>query len=326
MLRNGYSFGYSLLHHCNSGDHCNSWVFAWLFTRVFSRTFFSAAPLALVSSFAVEVNAQTTAQTINRPTTYERVVGSAWKGYKDTESLRAARLFWWFNRAQDANQFVEIVPDETFGQVARITFPSNTGGPGSAPRMMTRLPVPLEKVWFRWRIKFTPGWTTVGPEPRGHANSYKMAFWLWDGHEGRGQVELSNTRQYILGFGVKKPGRDYLRYQETPLPGSQSFGHVTSEWSDGQWYEFIIYYEKTGPSSARQHWWRRRLTDQGRLADLPFIYHGIEANGDTTPKVRAVELGANKNKNNVETMFLSWGPWEVVDGSKYPDPFNLFSK
>jgi hypothetical protein len=253
---------------------------------------------------------------------YETVAGGDWGRYRTTAELRAARLFWWFRRDADANDFVAIVPDATFGQVCRITFPENAGAQGSAPRMKARLPTPLERMWFRWRVRFSPGWTTRGPDPPGHANSYKLAFWLWEGYEGRGEVEFSNTSQYILGCSWGRPG-ERLPLQSRPLPGSQSFGHVTTEWTDGEWYEFVVHYEKVDANTARQRWWRRRLTDGGRLADAPFVYTGIEIAGAEPPRVAAVELGANKNKNTPREQFISWGPWEAVDGSRYPDPFGL---
>jgi hypothetical protein len=109
-------------------------------------------------------------------------------------------------------------------------------------------------------------------------------------------------------------------------PGSQDFGHVTGEWTDGQWYEFVIYYEKRRERVARQHWWRRKLTEHGVLVDLPFVYTGIEFGDKPAPRVRAVELGANKNKNNPTTMYLYWGPWEAVDGSRFADPFGMLQR
>jgi hypothetical protein len=255
-------------------------------------------------------------------TSYHTVAGNDWTRYKTTADLRAAKLFWWFNKAQDANEQVDLVPDPTFGQVVRINFPVSDKQPAGAPRMLTYLKPPLETMWFRWRIKFTPGWTTVGPEPQNSANSYKMAFWMWEGFDGRADVELTNTSQYQAHWGVTKDGK-HLRYEQTDLPGSQNFGRVKNEWSDGEWYEFIVFYEKLSPTLARQHWWRRQLTDKGKIVDHDFLYHGIEIKGDPIPRVNAVELGANKNKVTPEPMSLMWGPWEVVDGSKFEDPFGV---
>lgn len=248
--------------------------------------------------------------------------GNDWKSVKTTEELRAAKLFWWFDKTRDPNDFVELVQDATFGRACRIAFPANETGQGHAPRMLAKLPAPLEKMWFRFRVKWTPGWTTKGPEPQGHANSYKLAFWLWEGFDGRGSIEISNTTQYIPTCSWGRAG-EKLALETKPLPGTQNFGHVTTEWTDGEWWEFVVNFEKTGESSAAQHWWRRRLTEKGAIVRNEFIHTGIEIACPKIPRVRAVELGANKNKNNPETMYLAWGPWEVIDGSRRADPYGL---
>ena len=254
---------------------------------------------------------------------YTAVVGDDWKSYADETALRAADYFWWFETG-DVYQYVDLMPDATFGQVVRITFPQNSGTLGPAVRLAKTLPAALDKAWYRWRVRFTPGFTTVGPDPAGHANSYKMAFWTWESHNGRGHVEFTNTDQYNLGFGIQdRATGQYLQYTETPLPGSVDFGRVTTEWTDGEWWEYVIYYEKTGPTSANQRYWRRRLTSGGQIVNNPWVFTGWSATGATTPRVAKVELGANKNKNNPTDMYLTWGPWEVVDGSRFANPFNM---
>jgi hypothetical protein len=254
------------------------------------------------------------------------VVGADWTRFATPADLRSARLFWWVDSdGRDVYQYVDLQKDPFFGTVARIAFPQNSGAPGSSPRIGADLPQPLGKMWLRWRMKFEPGWTTVGPDPEGAANSYKLAFWMWKDANGRGELQYSNTGDYLTGTGVQDPETDqYLPYVEEILPGSApNFGQVDTEWNDGQWYEFVVYYEKTGPTTARQHYWRRRLTTGGCLGVRSWTYHGYSMSGYPTPLVRSVQLGVNKNKNNPTTMHLYWGPWEVVDGSKYPNPFGV---
>lgn len=77
--------------------------------------------------------------------------------------------------------------------------------------------------------------------------------------------EISNTTQYITGVGVQDASGSYLRYAETLLPGSAAdFGAEITEWSDGEWYEYVVHYKKTGSSSALYRYYRRRLTSGGR--------------------------------------------------------------
>lgn len=250
------------------------------------------------------------------PPPYVAVAGDDWRAYRSVDDLRAAGRFWWF-RAEDVYRWVELVPDARWGQVARIVF-APSAEPGFAPEMTARLPAPIDRMWFRWRMRYSPGWTTVGPNPPGHANSYKVAFWLWDGFDGRGQVEISNTDQYLPGLGARRDGQP-VRWRERALPGSGDFGRVTTEWTDGQWWEFVALYERMGPERARQHWWRRRLTP----LPGPWTYAGQEVEGGPVPRVRAVTLGANRNKSTPRRMHIDWGPWEVVDGTRYPNPFGM---
>lgn len=252
---------------------------------------------------------------------YEAVIGNDWRAYQSTAELRQRVRFFWFDKSRNPNDFVELVPDRTFERVARITQPQDnnpqTRG-GASPELRVMLPAPLENVWFRFRVRFSPGWTTAGPYPAGWANSYKLAFILWKDRDGRAQIEFSNTRQYILGAYVNNGG-----CSDRPLPGSQSFGNVTTEWTDGEWWEFVMHYERTSPRTFEQHWWRRRLTNGGAIVSGPFVHVGRSVQCQEAPAVRGIALGANKNKASPSTQYIHWGPWEVVDGSRYPDPFAL---
>jgi hypothetical protein len=124
--------------------------------------------------------------------------------------------------------------------------------------------------------------------------------------------------------GVTNSAGSYLQYTETLLPGSaQNFGTVSTEWSDGEWWEYVIHYKKTGSTSALYQYWRRRLTTGGKVSPGSWTYFGMSMSGSATPRVASVDLGCNKNKNNPTTMYIYWGPWEVVDGSAYPNPFSM---
>ena len=284
--------------------------------------------MALTAAGCSEVQPTAVVEEATRPSAaaaanYTTVAGNDWQAYNSSADLRAAQNFvWWDSR--DVYNYVNVVPDATFGKVVRITFPQNSGSPGSSPQMHQSLSQPLAKMWYRWRMRYEPGWTTVGPDPAGHANSYKVAFWLWQNYEARGGVVFTNSTQYLIEFGVRQPGGSYLQYNERPIPGSAlNFGNVSTEWTDNQWYEFVAYYDKTGPTTAQQHYWRRRLTTNGQVAPGPWIYMGLDLSGQPTPLVRGIQLGINKNKNNTHDMYIYWGPWEVVDGSAYPNPWGM---
>lgn len=261
-----------------------------------------------------------------QPGRFEPVFAEDWHTYGSQAALQAAGLFWWADDAKrDVYQFVELAQDPVMGQVARITFPQNRGSQGSSPRIEKKLPAPVGDLWYRWKMKYEPGWTTVGPDPAGAANSYKVAFFTWEsGFGGRGELEFSNSTQYITGVGVQDGAGRYYQYTEALLPGSApDFGAVSTEWSGGEWWEYVIHFKQTGPDEAVYQYWRRRLTSAGKLAPSGWTYHGMALAGAPAPRVAAVELGCNKNKSNPITMHIDWGPWEVVDGARYPNPFGM---
>ena len=255
---------------------------------------------------------------------YVKVVGDDWTTFRSVADLRAAQTFYWVDsQGRDVYNYVTLVPDAVFGQVVRITFPQNSTGPGSSPRIR-RTFQPLDKMWYRWRVKFVPGWTTVGVSPSPSDNSYKIAFWTWHNFGGRAGIDYANTSGYLLEWGVRDNAGTQMRYTESVLSGSApDFGRVNTEWTDNQWYEFVVYYEKTGATSARQYYWRRKLTENNVVVNNSWLFYGLSETGNTTPQAAAIELGINKNRNNTSDMYLMWGPWEVVDGSRYPNPWNM---
>jgi hypothetical protein len=281
----------------------------------------AAVVCALVAG--ADASAQDPAQRGVQPA-YETVGGEDWTRYPSVDALRAVRRFSWLD-PRDVYGYVQLVPDGVFGRVARIVFPVNSGGPGPSPRMLQRLPQPLERMWFRWRVRYSPGWTTVGPDPAGHANSYKLAFWGWSGFYSRGEVGLTNTDDYYVAVSVQEPRSGAaVPYTRRPLPGSATgLGEAGPDWADGEWHEFVVYHQGTGATSFREHFWRRRLTRAGRVAPGPWTYVGQELSGHPPPRVDRVELGINKNKSTPARQYLDWGPWEVVDGSRYPNPFGM---
>ena len=117
----------------------------------------------------------------------------------------------------------------------------------------------------------------------------------------------------------------FYDYSEQVLPGSvgQPLGSVSDAWQNGEWYEYVVHYQRLSDTQARQEYWYRRLTRGGQISNEPFLYAGSINSGSPIPFVGGIELGVNKNKSNPTTMYVMWGPWEVVDGSRYPNPFGI---
>ena len=250
------------------------------------------------------------------------VIADDWMSYRDVQAMLATRF--WFVPSEGTFQLADhlaLVPDPTFGRVARITQPAdpspNPSG-GFSPQLRRKFPGPLDDVWLRFRVKFSPGWTTRGPYPRGAANSYKLAFLRWHDSDGRVQIEFTNTDDYDLG--VHLPG---IRCTSLRLPGSQEFGEATTEWTGAEWWEYVMHYERLSPTVMRVSWWRRPLTRSGVVVQNAFVFLGVERTCTRAPQVSGIALGINKNKTTPVTQYIYWGPWEVVDGARYPNPFGL---
>lgn len=249
--------------------------------------------------------------------------------YANDAQLIGRGLFSWGSsgRAGPIADFVGLVPDRTFRQVVRITQPQDASQ-GYSPQMRATLPHPVDKAWLRFRIRFSPGWTTRGASGASRSNAYKVAhmYMPGGGSSGRTKIEIENTANFDFGFGF--PGRHYT---ETLLPGN-TWGRggaspMTTETSDGEWYEFILYHEKTGVTTGCVRAWRRRLTNAGVIVNNPFVFIGWNYVGatsaDTFPPISSIKLGINKNRSNDRTQYLYWGPWELVDGDVVRDPWGV---
>ena len=260
---------------------------------------------------------------------YKTVVAEDWRTFPSDSVLLARQLLNWgaSGKVGPIGDYVHLVPDRTFGQVVRITQPQDFQQ-GYSPQLHQLLQAPLDKAWLRFRIRFSPGWTARGSGGASQGSAYKVMhlYMPGGGATGRTKIDINGGTRFDFGFSF--PGRKYV---ETLLPGN-TWGRaggssITTEFTDGEWYEFIVYHEKTGATTGRTRAWRRRLTQNGVIVDNPFVFVGWSYVGVTTadsfPQVSSLKLGINKNRSNDQTQSIFWGPWEVVDGSLYPNPWEV---
>jgi hypothetical protein len=191
------------------------------------------------------------------------------------------------------------------------------GGVAGTPELWPSFPngKTVTNMWLRAVIKFSPGFTTYGPVPT-PSYAYKLLGWGWAGANGRGGVGFTNTTDYTLTWGVERDGASDGFVEQT------GFSHVTTEWTDGAWYDYVIHYEQTSATTTRTSFYLGKGTSTPVLV---YVMNGTINPGAVIPPVSRIMLGLNFNSPRAvgQNQALWYGQWEVVDGSQYSNPFNL---
>ncbi len=191
------------------------------------------------------------------------------------------------------------------------------GGSSTTPQLVVGFPQPLRRFWFRAKIRFSPGYTTDGVTPN-YGKGYKLFGWGWHGNYGRGSIELGNIREYYIVWGVT-PANSNTAYGSAPDATASRL--ASTEWQDGNWYDYIVLYEQTSPTTVRERWW---LAPDGGQPAL----QGDNVGQMTTGQVPAADrflLGMNFNQQRAQNQnqALWYGQWELVDGEQNTNPFGL---
>jgi hypothetical protein len=192
------------------------------------------------------------------------------------------------------------------------------GGTSSIPGLWPTLPHPLSTMWLRVKIRFSPGFTTTGTLTNS-SNAYKLLGWGYSDSYGSGRVEITNTSQYQLYYGTLLSGTN------TPISTPNQFGiggNVTTEWSDGGWYDYIVEYQTTSPTTSVARLW---IAKDGSTPVLRATSTSTSLPGYTMSHIGYVMLGLNFNQVRAanQNEALWYGQWEVVDGDQHPNPFGL---
>ncbi len=236
-----------------------------------------------------------------------------------------------------AAKMVQVVTDPSgvFGKVLRYSFPQSATAYNPQGRQAT---APLDKVWFKVYLRFKPGWTDAGSLSA--ANSYKIVFETWETADGRNEIEYSNTGQRMVGYSQSNRtlSTDACYGGDPCTSGAIGDNAVSHEWTDGDWREIIIAFEKTSATTYRVSWWWRKYTVNGvkhgltwaqtagnpSLCDQHFAaIVGRLTSGTDISRVAGIAMGVNKNQNTASEEYLYWGPYFAVDGSVNPDPFGV---
>lgn len=221
---------------------------------------------------------------------------------------------------------VSIDPNVTFNgsKTLMYTFP---GASSAAPQLTADIQ-PTGNMWLRVTVRWSPGFTTTGElngvvtaaNPTGSAtsNAYKFLFFSYNEYDGRSGIELTNTNDYLSYIGYKVRNGPDINAFSTP-----TWSKVKTEWSDGQWYDYIIHYEVTGPQTARMKFW------VGKVGTTPVLLQSSSLSGTyaqyPVPKAARILFGRNFNQLRLPNQLLHlWiGRWEVYDGAVNPAPFGF---
>ena len=137
--------------------------------------------------------------------------------------------------------------------------------------------------------------------------------WGWSGSNGRGGIAITNTTQYQVYFYLLVNGS--MTTSENDLP----FGNVSTEWNDGQWYTYIINFQKSGPTNATVRVWK------GVGTQAPQLVATVQGDsyGQVWPAVDRVSIGENFNQMRTSAESVWIGEWSVYDGTQYTNPYNV---
>jgi hypothetical protein len=250
-------------------------------------------------------------------------------------------------------EFYDLIPDPIFGKVVRYNGGPHlntraTNMPGRVALHGVRLGGEYTHVWLRQFVRFSPNFTTTSRTGGQNAASHKIMFLRYRESPARHQFVLDGAR----GISHRGGNPGLTKVSEGKLPWhnvvSMNEQHRTSGWpypdafpmikapasgprgtqfgnGNGEWYEVVLHHKTTGERGEFTMYWRR-YTLSGAISpaawkiDARFL---VAAPGQVFRGVTTYTMGVNRNRQWDEEMFIYWGPHEIVDGTRYPNPWNL---
>jgi hypothetical protein len=253
-------------------------------------------------------------------------------------------------------QLYELVSDPIFGKVVRYKGDpafntTDRGMPRVATHFVSLLPPSggggYPAVWIRQFLRYSPDYLPNG-WGGGGAAGYKQMFIRWVAPGGdRMQFEhtandwMNRATQNYTGAVRRSAFRSVAPTWE-PVTGDRRYlvGEIIARTFDppntrydpprsgnGQWYEYVMGFQKLTAKSFRVVWAWRQYSVNGSVNPQPWIVDVMDtdhgASGPDITNARSYEMGINRNRSFNTTMSWDWGPYEIVDGTKYPNPFGI---
>jgi hypothetical protein len=194
-------------------------------------------------------------------------------------------------------------------------------------------------VWVRQFIRYDPHWITFDHKAMflRYRDGGRHEFKIGTGGRqiahvlnnpaagtlvGEGHLPISNVQTINAQYGVTGyPFFDafpIIKVSHNPPPAPYGNGN-------GEWVEVIILHELVAGTFRRvgvAYW--RQYTVGGVVNPQPWkidaLYRDFSATGSG---VNRYEMGVNRNDKWPAAMNVYWGPYEVVDGSVFPNPFGV---
>jgi len=131
--------------------------------------------------------------------------------------------------------------------------------------------------------------------------------------------------QQYGGSGWPYPDFWPAMYAPGPYPAAPYGSGSNWGLGNGEWWQIIIHHKTVAERGEFTMYWRQ-YTVGAAVNPQPWKIHGrlmIGATGSVWRGLSNYQMGVNRNRCYDEPMNLDWGPYEVVDGSQYPNPWSL---
>lgn len=186
---------------------------------------------------------------------------------------------------------------------------------------------PLSHAWARAHIRWTPGWTTTGTgQTYGDGGklvtssaAYKALGWNYHGVDGSGRIEITNGTQYQDYWSMNNKDGTKASNGCNSADLGQKTTVVTTEWTDGLWYTYIVEIDNTQPTGIARFY----MAKGNATPTLKLTCPATMLAGGLVPPIDAFNWGMNYNqvRKPDQTQSLNYGDMEIVDGSKYANPY-----